>query len=103
MARSGLLALFLIVTMGMGEASADYYVQRQRGSREIRCYNKVYVEATIAVNTRGRLVSPERHAWEETADKMRRVREPAVYLERRRVIEPDHYTLAEIPCPPDAQ
>ena len=56
-------------------------------------YNKEYVPARVLVNTRGRRVRGEYHEWEIHPTKWNRVREPAVYIQTRRTIEPDHYTL----------
>jgi len=47
----------------------------------------------VLVNTRGRRVRGEYHEWEIHPTKWNRVREPAVYIQTRRTIEPDHYTL----------
>ena len=44
-------------------------------------------------STRGRRVRGEYHEWEIHPTKWNRVREPAVYIQTRRTIEPDHYTL----------
>jgi hypothetical protein len=38
-------------------------------------------------------VRGEYHEWEIHPTKWNRVREPAVYIQTRRTIEPDHYTL----------
>lgn len=62
------------------------------------CYDKVYVPATVQINTRGRLVSPERFSWEQGELQWQRVRHPAVYIQTRKVIEQDHYTLVRAAC-----
>ena len=64
-----------------------------------KCYVVEYIQATYLVNTRGKLVKPERYVWEgEIADgnKIYHRRVPATYLQTRKLLEKDHYTLK--PC-----
>lgn len=65
---------------------------------EVSCYDKVYVPAIVKINTRGRLVSPESFAWEQGDTQWRRVRHPAVYVQTRKIIEADHFTLVPAAC-----
>jgi len=67
------------------------------------CYTKIYVPARYAVNTRGKLILRSTTQFEiEPGSDMNRwnhVRNPAIYLETRKLIEPDHFTLHPVPCP----
>lgn len=65
------------------------------------CYRVTYVPALYLVDTRGKLVKPERVVWEgDIADgsEVRRKRIPATYLQTRKLLAEDHYTLVRIPC-----
>ena len=65
------------------------------------CYRVTYVPALYLVNTRGKLVEPERMVWSGEFRDGRRVyhqRIPATYLKTRTLLEEDHYTLTRIPC-----
>ncbi len=96
-------ALFASVICGVvfaaSAASAETYLVSQPQSRYIACYSKEYVPAKVLVNTRGKLVQKESKAWEVSADQWNKVRSPAVYIETRRVVEPDHYKLVATHCP----
>ncbi len=83
---------------GVSAAQADTYLVKESQTRYLACYNKVYVPATVEVNTRGRLVRGEGRGWEIGGDRWDYVRSPAVYIEHRHVVSPDHYTLVERPC-----
>jgi len=76
-----------------GAASSRTIVVDETRGRYVECYNKEYVPARVLVNTRGRRGRGEYHEWEIHPTKWNRVREPAVYIQTRRTIEPDHYTL----------
>ncbi len=52
----GVAALGLV---GVSAAQADTYLVKESQTRYLACYNKVYVPATVEVNTRGRLVRGE--------------------------------------------
>lgn len=82
-----------------GAASAETYLVSQPQSRYIACYNKEYVPAKVLVNTRGKLVAKESVAWEVSSAAWNKVRSPAVYIETRKVVEPDHYKLVAVGCP----
>ena len=84
--------------IGASAANAEKYVVRESVSRYIACYDRVYVPAAVAVNTRGKLVRSEGRGWEIGGDRWDYVRSPAVYIETRRLIEADHYTLVKRPC-----
>jgi hypothetical protein len=81
------------VLLYAGAASSRTMVVDETRGRYVECYNKKYVPARVLVNTRGRRVRGEYHEWEIHPTKWNRVREPAVYIQTRRTIEPDHYTL----------
>jgi len=80
-------------------AHAGTYVVEQSQSRYIACYKRVYVPAKVEVNTRGVLVRSASKAWEVGGDTWAYVRNPPVYIETTRVVEPDHYTLVSDGCP----
>lgn len=80
-------------------ASATTYIVEQSQSRYISCYRKVYVPARIEVNTRGVLVRAASREWEVNGDTWAYVRNPPVFIETRRVVEPDHFTLVAADCP----
>ena len=74
-------------------AKAETYVVSESRTNVLACYNKVYVPAKVLVNTRGVLVRGESQGWSVTGDQWLRVRSPAVYIQTRKTIESDHYTL----------
>lgn len=80
-------------------ATASTFVVTETRSRYVACYNNEYVPAKVLVNTKGKLVRGEQHSWEISPAKWNRVREPAVYVQTRRTIENDHYTLVAASCP----
>jgi hypothetical protein len=94
-AAFGLAALGML---GCGAASAETYVVKQSVSRYLTCYDRVYVPATVAVNTRGKKVRGEARGWEIAGDRWDYVRSPAVYIQTRRIVEQDHYTLVARGC-----
>jgi hypothetical protein len=81
------------------QAVADTFVVRESVSRYIACYNKEYVPAKVLVNTRGIRVRGESQGWEIGPTRWDRVRDPGVYIQTRRTIERDHYTLIRTGCP----
>ncbi len=95
----------LMLSSGFGQAR-ERIVQDNLGlgDRELprhSCYRVIYVPALYLVNTRGKLVKPERVVWVgEVRDGARvyRRRIPATYLETRVLLEEDHYSLRRIPC-----
>jgi hypothetical protein len=82
-----------------GSASARTTIVDEARSRYVACYDRVYVPARVLVNTRGKLVRGERHEWEVSPTRWNRVRDAAVYIQTRRTVEPDHYTLVATGCP----
>jgi hypothetical protein len=85
--------------LAASSASAGTYVVEESQSRYISCYKKVYVPAKILVNTKGVLVKAGNKAWEVGGDTWAYVRNPPVYIETKKVIEADHYTLVSGDCP----
>jgi hypothetical protein len=81
------------------QAFAGTYVVEESRSRYITCYNKVYVPAKVQVNTRGVKVRGGGTSWEVNGDRWDYVRNIPVYIETRRTVEPDHYTLQASGCP----
>ncbi len=94
-----MLGLVAAASLYGASAMAGTYVVEESQSRYISCYNKVYVPAKILVNTRGKLVKAGGHAWDISGDRWDYVREIPVFIETRRVSEPDHYTLVSTGCP----
>ncbi len=82
-----------------GAAHAETYAVKQAHSQYIACYKKEYVPATYVVNTRGKLVQKKSVGWVVSGDRWDRMRSPAVYIETRRMVEPDHYKLVATSCP----
>ena len=74
-------------------AKAETYIVSETRSNVIACYNRVYVPAKVLVNTRGVRVRGESQAWQITGDRWEKVRNPAVYIQTRKTVEQDHYTL----------
>ena len=80
-------------------ANAEIYTVRESPSRYVACYERVYVPATVEVNTRGQLVRESSESWQTSGSNWNRVRSPSVYIQTRRTIEADHYTLVRKNCP----
>lgn len=93
------VAASALLALGATSAMAEVYTVREAQSRYIACYDRVYVPATIEVNTRGERVREASEAWETGSSQWNRVRNPGVYIQTRRVIEEDHYTLVRRSCP----
>lgn len=79
-------------------ASARTFVVEETRSRFIACYDRVYVPARVLVNTRGRLVRRASTSWEVSGDRWDFVRNPGVFIQTRRTVEPDHFTLVARGC-----
>ncbi|MFV0280228.1 MAG: hypothetical protein ACK5JM_05635 [Rhodoblastus sp.] len=95
------IVLIGLATAGVCAASqafAGTYIVEESRSRYINCYNKVYVPAKVLVNTRGVRVRGESRGWEISGNRWDHVRNPAVYMQTRRTVEPDHYTLQATSC-----
>lgn len=93
----GMLASAIgVAVLAVSPAQAGRYLVTESQSNVLACYDKVYVPATVEYNTRGVLVQRGSAGWEITGDRWLHVRNPPVYLETRRVVEPDHYKL--VPC-----
>jgi len=93
-----LMTLAAGLTTWCGAANAGTYIVEESQSHYIACYDRVYVPAKIAVNTRGKLVRPYSQSWEVSGDSWNYVRNVPVYIQTRRVVEPDHYTLVSGAC-----
>ena len=93
------IAIGSLAGVGTTAAVAETYTVRENQSRYVACYNRVYVPATVEINTRGELVRESSEAWETSAGNWNRVRNPSVYIQTRRVLEEDHYTLVRKSCP----
>ena len=79
-------------------ASARTFVVDESPSRFIACYDRQYVPARVRVNTRGRLVRGASRGWEIAGERWDHVRYPGTYIQTRRTIEPDHFTLVRRGC-----
>lgn len=108
-ALCGVVACFGLAPL-VGGAQARTDIRHEVVDRREACFQQVYVPAKVQYNSRGTLVRRERRDWERspgTQDEhgveinaiYSRVRRPAIYIETRRVLEPDHYVLRRIPCP----
>ena len=92
------LGLAVLCVASAAPASAETYVVREIVSPNIACYNRVYVPARVLVNTRGSLVRGENIGWVTSPDRWDRVRTPATYIQTRRTVEADHFTLVRRGC-----
>ena len=90
----GLAAVALSATA----ASAETYIVRETVSPNIACYDRVYVPARVLVNTKGRQVRRESRGWVTSPARWDYVRSPATYIQTRRTVEADHYTLVRRGC-----
>jgi hypothetical protein len=93
-----LLGSALCIGAGSSEANATTYIETRTQSRYIACYDRVYVPARVAVNTRGRQVRAPGTAWEIGETRWDHVRTLGVYIQTERVVEHDHYTLRRRAC-----
>lgn len=102
----------LAATVALAAGSAEARVTHVRETPDDRrCYVQVYVPQRVAVNPRARMVRPEMLRWETIrggrlpdgslvpGTMVALVRHPAVFVESRRVIAQDFYTLQPVPCP----
>ncbi len=74
-------------------AKAETFIVSETRSNVIACYNRVYVPAKVLVNTKGIPVRGESQAWQITGEQWVKIRNPAVYIQTRKTLEQDHYTL----------
>jgi len=76
-----------------------YYAERSQ-TRFLGCFNRVYVPARLEINTRGALVRPGGKHWNvDTADEnWTLLRDPPVFVQTAKVVDPDHYTLVPKNC-----
>ena len=90
-------------TISMGSAMAGTYTETVTPNNVLATYCKHYILETDLVNTRGILVQRGSVGWVTTVTPVgevwERVRTPPVYIQTRRVLEPDHYSLVPGPCP----
>jgi len=89
--------------ISMGSAMAGTYTETVTPNNVLATYCKHYVPETDLVNTRGILVQGASIGWVTSVTPVgevwERVRTPPVYIQTRRLIEADHYTLVPGPCP----
>lgn len=100
--RKILIATAAVVGLGVFASSADArtYTEEVTPSRD-KCYLVQYVPALYKVNTRGKKVKGESTSWHgEYADGAVIVkrRNPAVYIQTRKLLEADHYSLVPQGC-----
>jgi hypothetical protein len=73
------------------------------GAGLIACYRKIYVPAVFRIDTEGHLVKRERRFFEVVREgdhtRWNKVVEPAVFIETKRLLHKDHYTLERVDCP----
>ncbi len=101
----------MLVLAGAVVAAGTMITQAEARTRVVdntpsnrQCFTIEYVPQLVRVDTRGRLVRPEGRAT--TYNIVHNVggtaviqRNPAIFMERRTVIEQDHYTMRPAPCP----
>jgi hypothetical protein len=79
-------------------AQAEVRYVKRSVSPYVACYDRVYVPATVKVNTRGRLVRRSSTSWVTSDTRWDLMRAPAVYIQTSRTVEADHYTLVARGC-----
>ncbi len=94
-----LISASALLSLGTTMASADTYTVKEKRSRYVACYSRVYVPATVQVDTKGIPVRGESTSWETSASSWNQVRSPAVFIQTRTTISEDHYTLVPKSCP----
>ena len=98
MKYAAVIGLAALGAISASSASAETYIVRQVVSPNIACYDRVYVPARVLVNTRGRLVRGESKVWVTSPGRWDYVRNAATYIQTRKVVEADHYTLVRRGC-----
>lgn len=99
---SAILAACIALTVVSGDALAREIKREVTPDRD-QCWIVQYVPRLEAVNTKGVLVKPEKLAWSGAfvaGSTVRQVKTPAVYYQKSRVIEEEHYTLVPTACAP---
>jgi hypothetical protein len=92
------LGVMVLASVVASSATARTYLVDETQSRFIACYHREYVPAVVRVNTRGKLVQAAYNSWDVNGDQWNYVRNPGVYIQTRRIVEPDHYTLIGNDC-----
>ncbi len=100
--RKILIATAAVVGFGIvaSAANARTYTEEVTPNRD-KCYLVQYVPALYQVNTRGKKVKGESTSWHgDYADGavIIKRRNPAVYLQTRKLLEADHYSLVPQSC-----
>lgn len=100
--RKPLVAMAAVVCLGAFASTADARTYREEVTpNNDKCYVVKYIPALYQVNTRGKKVSGESKSWVgEIADGavVIKRRNPAVYIQTRKLLESDHYTLIPQGC-----
>ena len=94
-----LVALALVGSTIAPAASAATYTVTGYPNRD-KCYYVEHVPATYKVNTKGVLVQGESAGWSAIAPGTKAVHStsPAVYIQTKKMIEADHYSLVPADC-----
>lgn len=100
--RKIIIATAAVIGLGVIATSADArtYTEEVTPNRD-KCYLVQYVPALYKVNTRGKKVKGQSTSWHGDyvdGGVIIKRRNPAVYIQTRRLIEPDHYTLVPKGC-----
>lgn len=89
--------LLTVVSVPMASSAYALTYTEEVTINPIECsYQRVYVPAQVQVNTRGRLVRGSSRGFVVNGDTWNYVNNPATYIETRRVVSPDHYTLVPV-------
>ena len=92
---------FGTVAMSTGEAEAKTYTKHEYINRD-KCYRVKKVPATVEYNTRGIKLQDASRSWvgnlRKHGAKVKDQYNDEVYLQTRRVIEDQHYTLVPTGC-----
>jgi hypothetical protein len=104
MAGAAIVAAAVLVPAA---ASAEVYTVRVTPNNS-NCFAVTYRQQVEQINTRGKLVRPPSPTFSYTPPArvpggptglVIQGLDPALYLETRRVVEPEHYSMAPTPCP----
>lgn len=93
------LGALIVMAAPLTAEAREYTVEVTPDNRT--CYQVNYIPATYKVNTRGHLVRGASRDWEGTiadGNVIVHRRNPAVYIEKRTLVEADHYSLRKVSC-----
>lgn len=93
-------AVAVVISAASSFSAQARIVQEEYQPQNDTCYTVNYRQQIDAVNTRGRLARREYHELEFNPARgvARSVYTPPVFIETRRVVEPEHYSLSPVRC-----